>query len=206
MTPLFRITHIQNLPFILRHGLHCPESEFQDTNYVSIGFPTLIEYRKSREVPVPPYGTLSEYVAFYFWYRSPMLYVIYKGNNPEVIPTDQQDIVYLVSSIEALQANNCRFVFTDRHAQLEYAAFYNRAEDLNKLSWEIIKSDQWGRQYGPDRMELKQAECLVHRHVPLDALLGIAVMNPEAEERVKRMLIEAGINNLPVKVKRNFYF
>lgn len=205
MTQIFRITHIRNLPFILKHGLHCPNSETQDPNFVSIGYPTLIDNRKSRNVPIEPWGTLEDYIAFYFWYRSPMLYVIHQGNDPEVVQTRQEDIVYIVSSIEALQSACCRFVFTDRHALLAYAQFYNSAQDLNKLNWDIIKTEQWGRQYGQERKEIKQAECLVYRHVPFNALMGIAVMNDAAERQVNNILLEAG-KILPVKIKLNFYF
>lgn len=205
MRQIFRITHVNNLPFILRNGLYCPTANIQDPDFTPIGFPTLIEYRKDRQVPVGPGGTLADYVPFYFWYRSPMLYVIHKGNDPEVIPTPQQEIVYLVSSFEALQANSCRFVFTDRHAKLEYARFFTNPSDISKLNWELIKTDLWGRQYGAERKEMKQAECLVLRHVPVAAIMGIAVSNEETARLVSRYLSDSGLE-IPVKVKANFYF
>jgi hypothetical protein len=68
-------------------------------------------------------------------------------------------------------------VFTDRHAMLDYANFDTRTEDIDKLNWEIIKNDNWGRHYGPERREMKQAECLVLKHIPCDAIIGIAVKN-----------------------------
>ena len=123
MTQIFRITHLKNLPFKLQDGIHCPNSNIKDPNFIPIGFPTLIDYRKDREVPIPPGGTLSDYVPFYFWFRSPMLYVIHKGNDAEVIPTLQEEIIYLVSSFESLRANGCQVIFTDRHAKLEFRYF-----------------------------------------------------------------------------------
>lgn len=205
MTQIFRITHIKNLPFILRHGLHCPNSEIQDSHFTPIGFPTLIDYRKDRVVPVNPSGTLADYVPFYFWYRSPMLYVIYKSNDPEVIPTPQDDIIYLISSLEVLQSSHCRFVFTDRHAKLEYANFFDNPDDVSKLNWDIIRTEYWGRQYGPELKEMKQAECLVHRIVPREAIIGIAVLNEASQTIVNNYLCEFNYQ-IPVKVKPNFYF
>jgi hypothetical protein len=205
MTQIFRITHLSNLPFILQHGLQCPNSEIQDENFTPIGFPTLIDYRKDRVVPVNPGGTLAEYVPFHFWYRSPMLYVIYKSNDPEVIQTPQQEIIYLVSSFEALQLNQCRFVFTDRHAKLEYANFFDNPDDLDKLNWDIIKTEHWGRQYGTDLKEMKQAECLVHRFVSREAIIGIAVLNQATQAIVNNYLLEFNCQ-IPVKLKPNFYF
>ncbi len=205
MTQIFRITHYKNLPYILRNGLHSPNSEIQDPDFEPIGFPTLIHNREERLVTVPPEGTLADYIPFYFWYKSPMLYVIHKGNDPEVINTPQEEIVYLVSSFEQLQQNNCRFVFTDRHAMLDYANFYTNTADIDKLNWEIIKGDNWGRQYGPERREMKQAECLVFKHLPFEAIIGIAVKSEMMFEKVTDIL--TGFKNKPaVKIKPNFYF
>lgn len=205
MTQLLRITHINNLPFILKNGLHSPESKIQDPDFTPIGFPTLIEYRKDREVPISPGGTLSDYIPFYFWYRSPMLYVIHKGNDPEVIQTPQDEIIYLVTSFEVLKGLGCQFVFSDRHAKLDYANFYQDPEDINKLNWDLIKTEQWGRQYGPERKEMKQAECLVYQTMPLEAIIGIAVSSETSKSLVNQHLMESGIE-IPVKVKPNFYF
>lgn len=205
MTQIFRITHIANLPFILRNGLHSPESSVQDPNFRPIGFPSLIEYRKDRIVPIEPGGSLSSYVPFYFWYRSPMLFVIHKGNDPEVIQAPQEDIIYLVTSFEKLNALGCQLVFTDRHAKLDYTKFYQHVEDLVNLNWELIKTEQWGRQYGAERKEMKQAECLVHEFVPIEAILGIAVLNEKAQKQVYQYLSESGLD-IPVKIKPNFYF
>ena len=205
MTQIFRITHIDNLPFILRHGLHCPNAEVTDPDFVPIGYPTLIAYRSNRAVPVEPGGMLADYVPFYLWPKSPMLYVIHRGNDPEVISTPQKDIIYLVSSFDALQEHGCRFVYTDRHAKLEYAVFHNDPTQIDRLNWPLIKTDEWGRQYGAERKELKQAECLVHRYVPLEALLGIAVMTEESAAVVNGHLLNSGCP-LSVKVKPTFYF
>lgn len=204
MTQIFRITHFKNLPFIMRNGLNCPNSDIKDPDFEPIGFPTLIHNREERMVPLPPKGTLSDYIPFHFWYKSPMLYVIHKGNDPEVIQTPQEEIVYLVSSLEKLQQCNCQFLFTDRHAMLDYANFYGRIEDIDKLNWDIIKSDKWGRQYGPERREMKQAECLVFKHLPFAAIIGIAVMNEMMLEKVTDIL--TGSNKPDVKIKPNFYF
>ncbi|MBL7913990.1 MAG: DUF4433 domain-containing protein [Bacteroidia bacterium] len=205
MKQLFRITHLNNLPFILINGLHCPNSTVQDPDFVPIGFPSLIDYRKDRIVPISPGGTLSAYIPFYFWYRSPMLYVIHKGNDPEVIQTPQEEIIYLVTDMEKLNRLGCQYIFTDRHAKLDYTKFYNNSDDLEKLNWEFIKTDQWGRQFGAERMEMKQAECLVYRYIPTEALLGIAVLNEKVYDIVIQRLKGNEIE-IPVKIRPNFYF
>ena len=205
MTQIFRITHFKNLPFILRNGLHCPNSGVRDPDFVSIGFPTLVEFRKDTPVPVGPRGCLADYVPFYFWYKSPMLYVIHMSNDPEVIRTEQEEIVYIASSFEELEKCGCDFVFTDRHAKLDYANFFTNPSDVDKLDWDVIKGSKWARKYGSDRMEIKQAECLVHNHVPVEAVLGIAVMNSRMEATVNKIISDASME-IQVKIKPNFYY
>lgn len=113
-TFIYRITHYKNLPFILKNGIHCPNSKIQDSDFIQIGFPTLIAQRNDRIVTVEPFGTLADYVPFYFTVKSPMLYVIAMANDPEVIKTPLEDIIYLVSTVEKLNEMRIQYVFTDR--------------------------------------------------------------------------------------------
>ena len=46
--------------------MYCRNSASQDKNYVNIGSASLIDKRSQRTVPIPPGGTLSDYVPFYF--------------------------------------------------------------------------------------------------------------------------------------------
>ena len=205
MTQIFRIIHYKNLPFILENGLHCPNSDIKDENFVPIGFPSLIASRNETVIPLAPGGTLSDYIPFYFTVKSPMLYVIAQGNDPEVIKTPQKEIIYLVSSLEKLQENNCSFAFTDRHAKLAYTKFYNSLEDIDKLNWEIIRSADWGRQHGVERKEIKQAECLVHQFMPVEALIGIGCKDQEIADLINAELLKKQ-KNIPIKIKPDLYF
>jgi hypothetical protein len=71
---IFRIIHRDNVAWTLDYGLHCRNSPTVDPSYVSIGNPELIDRRNRRVVSVPPGGTLSDYVPFYFTPHSPMMY------------------------------------------------------------------------------------------------------------------------------------
>jgi len=137
--------------------------------------------------------------------KSPMLYVIYKGNDPEVIATPQEEIIYLVSTFGKLDELGLQYVFTDRHAQLDYAKFFSSSKDLGKLNWELIKTHEWGRQYGPDRKEIKQAECLVYKHLPVEAIIGIGCYNDRIAGKVREIVSSYNVN-IETKVKNNWYF
>lgn len=94
---LYRITHIDNLDFILKSGkLTCPSHRDCDPNYLGIGDATLIGSRSSRKITVEPNGDFTNYVAFYFGARSPMLYAIQKGFK-RVTKRSPEEIIYLVS-------------------------------------------------------------------------------------------------------------
>ena len=90
---IFRITHIRNVSWILANGLHCRNSGRTDPEFVTIGMPDIIALRDTRTVPVPPHGTLSDYIPFYFTPKSPMLYNIVTGwgSIPQRSNSDHRD-------------------------------------------------------------------------------------------------------------------
>ena len=128
---LFHFTHVSNLASIAAQGL-CSDSEIavSQTRPTEVGSPSVKELRRSRSVPPPLGGSVSDYVPFYFAARSPMLYMISKGGVP-TYSGGQDEIVYLVTSIEAIVREGLRFVFTDRNAALGYARYGEELEALD---------------------------------------------------------------------------
>ena len=74
----FRMTHIDNMPHIVRNGLLRADSPLRDEHYVSIGDRQVINLRGDRQVKG---YMLSDLIPFYLGPRSPMLYVIQHGYN-----------------------------------------------------------------------------------------------------------------------------
>jgi hypothetical protein len=105
LTPIYHITHIDNLPGILREGGLWSDAERLRRGLLvqSIAYQELKDHRSQRSVetldgrPVAQAGELSDYVPFYFANRSPMLYAIHTGY-VEGYTGGQADVVYLVSS------------------------------------------------------------------------------------------------------------
>ena len=112
---IFRITHHKNLPWIFKHGLHCRNSQTRDPHFVEIGRPEIISRRATRTVDIPPGGTLSDYVPFYFSPRTPMLLNI-KSGWQGLTQRPMNDIVILVACLRDMEADNIPFVFSDRTA------------------------------------------------------------------------------------------
>ena len=171
---IFRIVHRENMGPILAGGCHCRSSMAAKNGYVEIGNQELIQKRTTRTVPCGPGGTLSDYVPFYFTPYTPMLYNIKTGYG--VPKKSVADIVILVSSLRHLAKQKVPFVFTDRHAYLKAAQFSDDLKDLDWIIWSTLQVRDFKRD-DSDKFEKYQAEALVHKHVPLDALLGIVCYN-----------------------------
>ena len=136
---IFRITHIENLPWILRHGLSCPSSDLRDPGFVTIGNPEIIGKRSSKLIPVSPGGVLEDYVPFYFTPCSVMLYNIVTGYSG-MTRRERDDVIVLVSSVRKLSETGVAFVFTDRHALVAYARFFNDVSALDRIDWELLRA------------------------------------------------------------------
>lgn len=186
---LWRMTHIGNLADILATGIQSANSPIRYPNYTSIGHATLVASRGSSAITVGPCGTLNDYVPFYFNYKMPMLYEIYRGSVPSYTGS-QDDIVYLVTKVSVIQELNLPFVFTDRHAYLSYKQVYTSLADLSRLSWDTILDPQWYQPYDPAKKEFRQAEFLVHNSVPIRAIRGIVVKDEDRLQQVRGLMNE----------------
>ncbi|HEY4286136.1 MAG TPA: DUF4433 domain-containing protein [Puia sp.] len=201
---IWRMTHYKNLPFILGHGLHCCNCETQDPHYINIGHRSLIDKRGTSLVNNYPGGILNDYIPFYFHYKMPMLYHVFKGLVKEFKGT-QEEIIYIVSSPDKIAELGLHYLFSDRHAYLAHKTLYNELEDLRHLDWETIRDDTWHKQYTDLKKEIKQAEFLVHKHVPVEAIQGLVVNNEQIATFVKSA-VEAASLALQVVIKPEYYY
>jgi len=98
------------------------------------------------------------------------------------------------------------FVFTDRHAYLATAIFSNDLRDLSRIDWTILQNRDFKRAPDdPGKFERYQAEALIHRHLPVSALAGIACHGTEPQAILRRRLEEAGVS-LNVVLRPDWYF
>ncbi len=202
---IFRIVHRDNVPWILENGIHCANSAVQAPSYHTIGNPDIIEKRQHREVPVPPGGNLSDYVPFYFTPYSPMMLNI-KTGYAGVARAPNEEIVIFVSSLRKLAELGHAFVFTDRHAYLWSADFYSDLDDLQHIDWALLRNRDFKRDPDdPEKVERYQAEALVHRHLPVAALIGAVCYTEPVETQTKQLLDERGLD-FQVIAQPRWYF
>lgn len=201
---IFRITHLANVPWILENGLHCRSSQIHDPGFREIGNPDLIGKRANRMVPIEPGGTLSDYVPFYFTPLTPMLLNIKTGYNG-MRQTPMPEIVTFVSSVRRLEELAIPIVLSDRHAYLQAAVFSSGSRGLEHIDWPLLQKRDFKRSPDdPAKLERYQAEALVHRHVPLNALAGIVCHGPSQEADLTAELTRRGLS-LKIVVRPDWY-
>jgi hypothetical protein len=206
---LYRIVHIENLPTLLRRGgLHAPNSTPNDgLQYRTIHNPNVQASRSVSSIPCGPGGTIHDYIPFYFGPLSVMLLNLHTGRVPGY-DEGQSPIVYLVSSIERVVAAGRPWVFSDGHGLAALSSWYDRAEELDQVDWELVGQRYWADSpEDNDRQRRKQAEFLVWQHLPWTAIAGIGVLNAAAKAAVQSTL--AGFPTAAatrVLVKRDWYY
>ncbi len=210
VTPLYHVTHIDNLPGILADGGLCCDRmrEENGKTVTGIAHQHIKDRRAKRQVAtlrgreLAAGGTLADYVPFYFAPRSPMLYTIHRGN-VEGYRGGQKEIIYLVTSVERAMAQNTPWCFTEGHAEMAYTEYFDDLEDLRRIDWPLMEAVMWG---GDDeRRRRRQAEFLVHHFFPVSALGGIAAMDVDAWMRVEYFLRRADVA-LPAKIRSDWYY
>ena len=202
---IFRITHRDNIPWILENGIHCRNSNKLDPNFVSIGNESLIHDRQQVVVRSAPGGTLSDYVPFYFTPHSPMLYNIKTGYRG-IRQRQNDEIVFLISSLHKLVQDGIQFVFTDQHARLDSANFYDNLDKLDQIDWKILQARDFKRDINDlGKLDRYQAEALVLRHLPMASVLGIVCYNSRERDRVGKLAENTGLT-LNVISRSGWYF
>lgn len=203
-TLIYRIIHRENLDILLAENrLICPNNA-NNPNYISIGETDLIKQRGMKEIPIDPFGTMRDYISFYFGARSPMLYCI--ANGYDVQMRQQEDIIYLVSSIEDLEKQGCRYVFTDGHSFAAISEFFNNREHLNQIDWDVVHGRFWNNTPDdPDRKRRKEAECLVFKEIPFSAIIKIGVYNQNTLEYVSDIISDK-VLSIELSIESDWYY
>lgn len=201
-TFLFRMTHIENIPHILNNGITHMNSANANPNFVPIGDGSLINRRNGFTLNN---GTkLGDYIPFYLGVRTPMLYVIQKGFNM-VAPTLAENIVYCVTSVQKIIDLNLNYIFTDGHAVDSFTTQYGgeNIDDIDDLlDWNALRAVFWKDENDLDKKRRKEAEFLVMGDIDYSAVLGYAVYNQNAKDR----LIGFGIDERVIHIREGYYY
>lgn len=202
---LYHITHVSNLPKIIQAGGLKPKSQVND--YLNIAHNAIQEKRSDKKVSCEPGGTLHQYVPFYFCTRSPMLYTISQGNVSEY-DGGQEQVIYLVSTVEKVDVNSLKYAFTDGHPIMAISEFYNDLKNIGYVNFELMNEQWWNdTDEKPDRKRQRQAEFLVYKFFPWQLIAGIAVKTSTLLAEVNKIIEEANPQYKPkIAIKQNWYY
>jgi len=209
---IYRITHIDNIPHILKYGITHKNSINFNQDYKAIGDSSLIDTRNKKTVNITNGTdkiiktiTLGDYIPFYFGVRMPMLYVIQHGGNFVPQATNPENIVYIACSIEKIYNLEYEFYFSDGHATDFLTIFYDKNEinNINSIiDWNAIRTSYWGGEDNLDIKRKKQAEFLIKEDVSTDCIIGFVCYNGNAKNKLHNF----GISEKIIKIKPNAYY
>lgn len=186
---IFHITHLSNLQSVITAGCLLADSliRSRSVSHTRIGYEHIKQRRLERAVDLESGGFLGDYVPFNFCPRSVMLYVISIGQVPGY-DGGQEQIVHLVSRVGTAINLGTPWGFTDRHAELGYALYFDQLTQLDKVDWTSISATQWGGAGRDQIKERKQAEFLVYQRFPWEAVEQIGVKNEAVANQVNQIL------------------
>jgi hypothetical protein len=77
---------------------------------------------------------------------------------------------------------------------------------LDKIDWPILQARDFKRDPDdPAKFERYQAEALVHRHMPVSALIGVVCYTPALKLSIDQDVAARGLQ-LAVHARPNWYF
>lgn len=172
---LFYITHINNIPSMLEHGiLSHALVEANKVQFTSIYDADIVSNRRDR---VTPSGkSLWDFANLYFQPRNPMLYRV-------INEKDKKDIAIIGIKPEVLRQLGV-FVATGNAASQpsEILPVNKGLKDIYTL-WNVINSEWWNADDGSKRKIM--AECLVPNKVSSDFIQAIYVTNHTIAEKLR---------------------
>jgi len=215
---IFHITAIANLPSIARSKKLYANAVLikKKMGYGNIAYQGAQGKRATKIVAKPPGGVIHDYVPFYFAPRSPMLYTVNRGNVPDC-PYRQEDIVHIVTTVEAVIESRLPYVFYDCNATLTVANCYNNVKDIDKIDWALFQEpprldgyckyfhDNLNNPKYARRRETRQAEFLVQSNVPIKLMTEVGTYNETRAVEVRQILDEFGVE-IQVQAKPDWYF
>lgn len=205
---IYRITHIDNLEYILRVGKITRDgSANADPSYIGIGDNELIQLREEHQITTADGGNTyfpsRDFIPFYLSPRSVMLYRIHTGYN--VAKVKQENIVHLVFRVADI-ADEVDFLFTDGHGYARITAWFENLDSLDSVDWKILKEKWWNNtEEDNDRERRKQAEFWIKNELSLCKIAGIGVYNDEAKSKVEALCFKYG-RDIKVKVQPTYYY
>jgi len=193
ISSLFYITHIENLPSILEHGiLSHSQVEARKIPYKAIYDTGIVNNRKEKKTSTG--RSLWDYANVYLQPRNPMMYRVVheKGRKNLVVVAVRPDI---------LETSGVRL--TDGNAANGPTKDYPVSEGIKVIQsqWSVIQAEYWRPDDGSKRKIM--AECLVPDIIRAEHIHSIYVADQETKKRAEKLL---GSSRRPIVPEPHIFF
>ncbi len=159
------------------------------------------------EVRCLPGTKVGEYVPFYFCSRSIMLYLLFRGNHPDLTYTGgQRAILHLQADLQTVanwaDKQGANWAFSDRNAGTRYTSFYNDLNDLGRIDWNAVNAADFR---DSQVKEGKQAEFLMYQEFPWQLVEKVGTYDQMVADQVNQTL-QNSTHRPVVSVERGWYY
>jgi O-acetyl-ADP-ribose deacetylase (regulator of RNase III) len=190
---LYYITHVENLPSILQHGiLSHAQMESRSISYTPIYDASIVSNRKNKATPNG--RSLWDYANVYFQARNPMMYRV-------VHEKGRQELAVVGVTSEVLKGDGVWI--SDGNAANRPTQFFSAAEGLKVIhdQWRVIQLEYWNDRDGSKRRIM--AECLAPEKIATEQIHTIYVADQDTKQRVQELI---GASRVPVVPEPNIFF
>lgn len=184
---LYHIVHVDRLDSIVAEKQILCDREIQEHPHpgTPIGM-SGIKRRRLHELRLTSHTDLfvGDCVPFYFCPRSVMLYLLYRGNHPELAYRGgQEPIIHVEADLHLVvawaDANDRRWAFTLSNAGARFFEDRCDLDRLGEIDWAAVEAMEWS-----GCIDGKQAEFLLERSFPWSLVERIGVHSQGIYQRV----------------------
>ena len=210
---IYHIVHADRLASIIADGCLWSDVEARRRGIggTAIGMSSIKEARLTNALDSHTGLHVGDCVPFYFCPRSVMLYVISKGNNPELeYKGGQGPIVHLEADLRQTvawaEAQSRRWAFTSSNAGSSYFEDYSDLSQLDKINWDAVQTNKWaGIGVDGSVKEGKQAEFLIENSFPWELISRIGIRSQRIYTTVQNALNVVGHRPI-AEIKPDWYY
>lgn len=212
---IYHIVHIDRLPSIIADQYLWCDAEIvkRALSGTIIGMNHIKQRRQELFLTSHPDLHVGDCVPFYFCPRSVMLFLIYRGNHPELTFRGGQDpIIHLEADLRASvawaeqQQIKKRWAFTLSNAGASYFEDRSDLAQLNEIHWQSVNANPWsGNGIASTIKEHKQAEFLMEYSFPWHLVERIGVYSPPIFQQVVSSLPTVG-HRPQVEIIKTWYY
>lgn len=187
ISSLFYITHVENLPSIVKHGIFShSQIEARKIPYQAIYDSGIVSNRKEKKTSAG--RSLWDYANVYLQPRNPMMYRV-------VHEKSRKNLAVIAVTPDIL--NGVGVLLTDGNAANGPTRDYPVSEGLKVIrnQWSVIQAEYWRPDDGSKRRIM--AECLVPEMIQAEHIHSIYVADPDTQKRAEELLRPSRVPVVP---------